>query len=89
MGTTKRKRTRITKKGFRQGLYRSWKRRRKLSTYKKNKVQNNTLPSLFKDLPDTQTSEKQEAEIKKPVEAPKKRGRKKKEDTPTTAKTNC
>lgn len=34
-------------------------------------MQNNTSPSLFKDLPDTQTSEKQEAEIEKPAEAPK------------------
>ena len=86
MGTTKRKRTRITKKDS-DKVYTVHGKEGENFDLQKNKVQNNTLPSLFKDLPDTQTSEKQEAEIKKPVEAPKKRGRKKKEDTPTTAKT--
>ena len=86
MGTTKRKRTRITKKDS-DKVYTVHGKEGENFDLQKNKVQNNTSPSLFKDLPDTQTSEKQEAEIKKPVEAPKKRGRKKKEDTPTTAKT--
>ena len=36
MGTTKRKRTRITKK---EGLYRSWKRRRKLRPTKKQSAE--------------------------------------------------
>ena len=86
MGTTKRKRTRITKKDS-DKVYTVHGKEGENFDLQKNKVQNNTLPSLFKDLPDTQTSEKQEAEIEKPVEAPKKRGRKKKEDTQTTAKT--
>ena len=86
MGTTKRKRTRITKKDS-DKVYTVHGKEGENFDLQKNKVQNNTSPSLFKDLPDTQTSEKQEAEIEKPAEAPKKRGRKKKEDTQTTAKT--
>ena len=86
LGATKRKRTRITKKET-DKVYTVHGKEGENFDLQKNKVQNTALPSLFKDLPDTQTAEKQETETEKPAETPKKRGRKKKEETQTQADT--
>lgn len=86
LGATKRKRTRITKKET-DKVYTVHGKEGENFDLQKNKVQNTALPSLFKDLPDTQTAEKQETETEKPAETPKKRGRKKKEETQAQADT--
>lgn len=80
LGTTKRKRTRIAKKDP-DKVYTVHGKEGENFDLQKNKPQGVPQQSLFKDMPDEQPAVKEEAAPVTEEEAPKKRGRKKKEET--------
>lgn len=80
LGTAKRKRTRIAKKDP-DKVYTVHGKEGENFDLQKNKPQGVPQPSLFKDMPDEQPAVKEEAAPVTEEEAPKKRGRKKKEET--------
>ena len=80
LGTTKRKRTRIAKKDP-DKVYTVHGKEGENFDLQKNKPQGVPQQSLFKDMPDEQPAVKEEAAPITEEEAPKKRGRKKKEET--------
>ena len=86
LGTTKRKRTRIAKKDL-DKVYTVHGKEGENFDLQKNKPQGVPQQSLFKDMPDEQPAVKEEAAPIIEEEAPKKRGRKKKEETEETVAT--
>lgn len=80
LGTTKRKRTRIAKKDP-DKVYTVHGKEGENFDLQKNKPQGVPQQSLFKDMPDEQPVVKEEVAPVTEEEAPKKRGRKKKEET--------
>ncbi len=86
LGTTKRKRTRIAKKDP-DKVYTVHGKEGENFDLQKNKPQGVPQQSLFKDMPDEQPAVKEEAAPVTEQEAPKKRGRKKKEETEETVAT--
>lgn len=88
LGTTKRKRTRIAKKDP-DKVYTVHGKEGENFDLQKNKPQGVPQQSLFKDMPDEQPAVKEEAVPVTEEEAPKKRGRKKKEETEETVATTA
>ncbi len=86
LGTTKRKRTRIAKKDP-DKVYTVHGKEGENFDLQKNKPQGVPQQSLFKDMPDEQPAVKEEAAPITEEEVPKKRGRKKKEETEETVAT--
>ena len=86
LGTTKRKRTRIAKKDP-DKVYTVHGKEGENFDLQKNKPQGVPQQSLFKDMPDEQPAVKEEVAPVTEEEAPKKRGRKKKEETEETVAT--